>query len=143
MPDSITDIVNRKFNDMIPTWDVAVVDEIFHEDVVAHDPTEPEPLRGRQAYRAAVIEVGGAFSEPQIRIEDQVTADDRVVTRWSFTARHDGEMYGIPATGRHVRFTGIRNRGLVTAWLSFVGFFVMLWCYWGVNLLLAGLHSYA
>jgi predicted ester cyclase len=54
-----------------------------------------------------VIEVGGAFSEPQIRIEDQVTADDRVVTRWSFTAHHDGEMYGIPATGRHVRFTGI------------------------------------
>lgn len=42
----------------------------------------------------------------------------------------------------HVRF-GVRNRGLVTAWLSVVGFIVMLWTYWGVNLLLAGLHSYA
>ncbi len=42
----------------------------------------------------------------------------------------------------HVRITS-NNRGLVTAWLSIIGFIVMLWTYWGVNLLLAGLHSYA
>jgi len=42
----------------------------------------------------------------------------------------------------HVRL-GVNNRGLVTAWLGVLGFFVMLWTYWGVNLLLAGLHSYA
>lgn len=42
----------------------------------------------------------------------------------------------------HVRFTA-RDRGLVTAWLSVVGFFVMLWTYFGVNLLLPGLHAYA
>jgi len=42
----------------------------------------------------------------------------------------------------HVRLT-TRNRGLVTAWLSIVGFFVMLWTYFGVNLLLPGLHAYA
>ena len=42
----------------------------------------------------------------------------------------------------HVRF-GVTRRGLTTAWLSVVGFFVMLWTYWGVNLLLSGLHSYA
>lgn len=43
----------------------------------------------------------------------------------------------------HVRFTTGRNRGLVTAWLSVLGFFVMLWTYFGVNLLLPGLHAYA
>lgn len=42
----------------------------------------------------------------------------------------------------HLRF-GVRNPQLVTAWLSVIGFFVMLWTHWGVNLLLAGLHSYA
>ncbi len=42
----------------------------------------------------------------------------------------------------HTRL-GVRNKGLVTAWLSVLGFGVMLWCYWGVNLFLAGLHSYA
>ncbi|WP_428389302.1 cytochrome c biogenesis protein [Mucisphaera sp.] len=42
----------------------------------------------------------------------------------------------------HARF-GVKDRGLTTAWLSCLGFVVMLWCYWGVNMLLAGLHSYA
>lgn len=42
----------------------------------------------------------------------------------------------------HLRFA-VARRGLVTAWMSVAGFFVMLWTYWGVNLLLAGLHSYA
>jgi len=42
----------------------------------------------------------------------------------------------------HLRLA-VKRRGLVTAWMSVVGFCVMLWTYWGVNLLLAGLHSYA
>ncbi len=43
----------------------------------------------------------------------------------------------------HVRFMQLKNRGLTTAWLSVIGFFVMLWTYFGVNLLLPGLHAYA
>ncbi len=43
----------------------------------------------------------------------------------------------------HLRLTGMKNRGLVTAWMSVVGFIVMLWTYFGVNLLLPGLHAYA
>lgn len=42
----------------------------------------------------------------------------------------------------HVRLVA-SNRELVTAWLSVLGFVVMLWTYFGVNLLLSGLHSYA
>ncbi len=43
----------------------------------------------------------------------------------------------------HVRAAGLRDKGLTTAWLSVVGFVVMLWTYFGVNLLLPGLHAYA
>ncbi|MEM7754897.1 MAG: cytochrome c biogenesis protein CcsA [Planctomycetota bacterium] len=43
----------------------------------------------------------------------------------------------------HVRFVTGGNKALVTAWLSVVGFFIMLWTYFGVNLLLPGLHAYA
>jgi ABC-type transport system involved in cytochrome c biogenesis permease subunit len=44
----------------------------------------------------------------------------------------------------HIRvaLTGPK-RALVTAWLSVLGFIVMLWTYFGVNLLLPGLHAYA
>lgn len=43
----------------------------------------------------------------------------------------------------HIRFAAIRDRGLATAWLSLLGFLIMLFCYFGVNLLLPGLHAYA
>lgn len=43
----------------------------------------------------------------------------------------------------HLRLTLTKNRALVTAWLSILGFLVMLWTYFGVNLLLPGLHAYA
>ncbi|MFZ2872917.1 MAG: cytochrome c biogenesis protein CcsA [Phycisphaerales bacterium] len=43
----------------------------------------------------------------------------------------------------HVRIGIPAKKGLVTAWLSVVGFFIMLWTYFGVNLLLPGLHAYA
>jgi cytochrome c-type biogenesis protein CcsB len=43
----------------------------------------------------------------------------------------------------HLRFSSVRNKALTTAWLSVLGFIVMLWCYFGVNLLLPGLHAYA
>jgi len=43
----------------------------------------------------------------------------------------------------HIRIAGPKNQGLVTAWLSVIGFFIMLWTYFGVNLLLPGLHAYA
>ena len=43
----------------------------------------------------------------------------------------------------HVRFGGVKDKGLTTAWLSVAGFVVMLFTYFGVNLLLPGLHAYA
>lgn len=44
----------------------------------------------------------------------------------------------------HVRLTiGGTRKAVVTSWLSVLGFMVMLWTYFGVNLLLPGLHAYA
>lgn len=43
----------------------------------------------------------------------------------------------------HVRVAGVKDRGYWTAVLSVIGFIVMLWTYFGVNLLLPGLHAYA
>ncbi|MBL4591572.1 MAG: cytochrome c biogenesis protein CcsA [Phycisphaerales bacterium] len=43
----------------------------------------------------------------------------------------------------HARHMQLKDRGLTTAWLSIIGFIVMLWTYFGVNLMLPGLHAYA
>ena len=40
-------------------------------------------------------------------LEDQFATDDRVVCRWTASGTHEGELYGIPATGKHIAYTGV------------------------------------
>jgi steroid delta-isomerase-like uncharacterized protein len=57
-------------------------------------------------------------------IEDQVAEGDKVVTRWTATGTHKGELMGIPPSGKKVRVTGIaidrlEDGKIVESWSSF------------------------
>jgi steroid delta-isomerase-like uncharacterized protein len=60
----------------------------------------------------AVAEVLGlyrlAFPDLRLRIEDEVAAGDRVVTRFRMEGTHRGSLMGIAASGRRVVAEGIR-----------------------------------
>ena len=45
--------------------------------------------------------------------EDQIAEDDKVVTRWTAVGSHQGELMGIPPTGRRVTVTGITINRIV------------------------------
>lgn len=49
-----------------------------------------------------------AFPDAHIALDDIIVAGDKVVTRWTATGTHEGDLMGIPATGTSIRFTGIR-----------------------------------
>lgn len=64
-----------------------------------------------------------AFPDYACTIDDQIAEGDRVVTRWSMHGTHDGEMMGIPATGKTVTMTGIAidrfsNGKFAESWLE-------------------------
>jgi predicted ester cyclase len=48
-----------------------------------------------------------AFPDGRWTIEDQVAEGDKVVTRWSFTGTHQGELMGIAPTGKQVTTSGM------------------------------------
>ena len=48
-----------------------------------------------------------AFPDLQIKIEDLIEEGDRVVLRDTLTATHQGEILGIPATGKTVSWSAI------------------------------------
>ncbi|MEN3313879.1 MAG: hypothetical protein V7605_113, partial [Acidimicrobiaceae bacterium] len=50
----------------------------------------------------------GAFSDAHITLDDVIIKDDKVVTRWTGRGTHDGDLMGMPPTGKAVAFTGIR-----------------------------------
>jgi steroid delta-isomerase-like uncharacterized protein len=47
------------------------------------------------------------FPDSRISIESCISEGDTVVAHWTLTGTHQGEFQGIPATGKHVKFTGL------------------------------------
>jgi len=57
------------------------------------------------------IEIGKmthrAFADVSFSIEELIAKGDRVITRYTFRATHQGEFMGIPATGKTFEYSGI------------------------------------
>lgn len=64
----------------------------------------PEPLHGRDTWRAGAEEFKRAFPDLHAEVEDILAAGDRVAVRLSMRATHRGDFMGIAATGRPVRY---------------------------------------
>lgn len=65
------------------------------------------PFQDLDAYRRYVLELHEAFPDIHFEIDDQIAEGDEVVTRWTMTGTHEGDLMGIPPTGRQVIVEGI------------------------------------
>ena len=104
----IRDIVDRFTDKAWNGGNLDVIDELFSEEYVGHDAPNPEPVRGTEGMKNFLRMYHAAFSDARIVLDDVLVDGDKVVTRWNCTGTHDGDLMGIPPTGRSVRFTGIR-----------------------------------
>ena len=97
-----------------------VIDELVAANFVAHvGGTE----QGRDAFGGMVRSYRDGFPDYHCVIDDQVAERDQVATRWTFSGTHDGELMGLPPTGRRVTVTGvaidsIADGKLVESWLE-------------------------
>jgi steroid delta-isomerase-like uncharacterized protein len=101
-------LVRREVEEALSGGNLGVLDELIADEYVSYDPAAPEPIRGREAYKALIAGYRQGLGEAlAVRIDDQIAEGDKVVTRWTARGRHDGELFGIPPTGRQVEITGI------------------------------------
>lgn len=110
--------------------DLEVLDQFFAPDYVGHDVPNPEPVRGPEGMRAFLHNYHAGLQDAHIQIEDLLIDGDRVVTRWTGTGKHVGPVLGVPATGKDVRFTGIRifrvaDGRIVEGWVNWDVFGLM------------------
>ncbi len=98
-------IVRRRIEKFAGEGNVALADELFAPNYVNHDP--PYPDSTRKQVQQNIIQSHVGLPDVHIAIEDIITEGDRVVTRYTLRGTHQGELRGIPPTGRRVTLQGI------------------------------------
>lgn len=99
----------------------------FLASVIARDvriypgtPGAAPDTEGIEELKVAFRRFHDAFPDLHIALDDVIAAGDRVATRWTATGTHRGELAGISATGRSVRWGGIDvyrfDEGLIVEW---------------------------
>jgi steroid delta-isomerase-like uncharacterized protein len=99
---------SRRAVELVASGDLDQVDSIVSEDAVDHDTQNPNAgLHGPEGYKRSAAMYRAAFPDLRMKVEDQIAEGDKVVTRWTATGTHDGDLPGFPATGRTSTVTGI------------------------------------
>jgi predicted ester cyclase len=93
----------RRFFEAKIKGDLDAVDEMLAPDYVSHTKILPDQEPGPEGEKRAIAQLSAAFSNSDVSIEDQVAADDKVVTRCIVHRTHDrGEFMGVAPTGREI-----------------------------------------
>ena len=97
----------RRFYEEIDRGNIGILDELVAEDYIDHNPPPFPGLAGgreglKQAFRIFEDATPGTH-----RIEEQIAAGDKVVTRLTSVGRHEGDLPGAPRTGNALEMTSI------------------------------------
>jgi steroid delta-isomerase-like uncharacterized protein len=99
-------LVRRYYEEMWNRWDLSLADELIGEGL-AFRGSLGVAVRGRDGFRDYMRAVRRVFPDFHNRIEELVAEDDQVVARLTYTATHDGELFGIGPTGKRVIYAGV------------------------------------
>lgn len=85
---------------------VNLIDEFFTEDIESHVIGFPSSS-GLEEARENLTQILDAFPDQQLTIEDEIAEGDKVVVSWKAHGTHQGDIYGIPATGKKFTNSGM------------------------------------
>jgi steroid delta-isomerase-like uncharacterized protein len=101
-PEQNKEIVKRVNMEFIQNGNVNTVYELFAPDFV-NQTAPPGTPQGPEAIIYFFNQLlKPSFTDFKVEIHDMVAANDKVTTRKSFHAKHSGEFFGVPASGKKV-----------------------------------------
>ncbi len=93
----------QRFVEFINTANEELSKELISKDAVFYAPTSPEPLRGPSGYMEVLRMMRSGFPDIQWAVEDMVIENDIVAIRFTLQGTHQGDFFGIPATGKSIK----------------------------------------
>jgi steroid delta-isomerase-like uncharacterized protein len=115
-------IARRWFEEVWNQRRSATIDELVTAESLCF--TDSGVIRGPEQFRQQMYEPFlDAFPDIQVQVEDIICDGDKVVVRWTASAKHVGAGLGFAGTGRAVQFRGltwveIRDGKFATGWQS-------------------------
>jgi predicted ester cyclase len=106
-PHADTRVVERFIDAVFVRFDADAAARLITPDFVSHPWAALGAPAGPAGVHAIVPFFRTAFGEVSATVLDRLVDGDRVALRYAYAGRHVGDLFGIPATGRHFRMEGI------------------------------------
>jgi steroid delta-isomerase-like uncharacterized protein len=81
---------------------VDLIDELLAPDYVNHSPGMPDQPPGPEGVKAVVSMFRSGMPDLRVTIDDLIAEGDKVATRYTIEGTHQGELFGVPPTGRRL-----------------------------------------
>lgn len=124
-------IIRRLFKEAFEQGNLAMLDEIIAPNQVNGGPGAlPEMPSGPEGTKMLITAYRNAFPDLHFTIDEQIAEGNTVVTRWTAHGTHQGELAGLPATGKPAAVVGlgvdrVENGKIVESWGLFDQFGMM------------------
>lgn len=100
-------LVRRMMQEVFEQRNLDAFDRFYTPTYVYHEPNTPPLPPGPEGLRQLFTMYLGAFPDVQATLEDIIAEGDKVVCRLTYRGTHQGELFGIPATGKSVTVPSI------------------------------------
>jgi len=97
----------RFFDEVCNGRKLNVADQLFTTSHVHHDPANPRLSAGPAGIKELVSQYHQAFPDANWSVQEMLEAGNNVICRWTGKGTHQGNLSGIPPTGKAVTVTGI------------------------------------
>jgi steroid delta-isomerase-like uncharacterized protein len=95
-------VIRRYFDEVWNQGRLEVLDQLLTADYVNHSPGMPNPPPGPAGLVPIVAHMRAALPDLRYQILDEIYDGRAAAVRVRLTATHQGELFGIPATGRSI-----------------------------------------
>lgn len=121
-PEESKELVQRFYDEAWNANNLDVYDELVAEDFVDHQALPGLPP-GREGFKQLNAMFRSAFPDVRVDVDAHAAEGDRVACRWTSTGTHQGDLFGIPPTGRKVTVSAtviyrIEDGRLAEGWIS-------------------------
>jgi steroid delta-isomerase-like uncharacterized protein len=107
MAQDYAETVRRFVEEAFNQGDLDVIEELYADRFVTHEPGTPQAERTPDDVKQFVSAYRSAFPDGRSTFDEAIVQGDRLAYRWTFRGTHEGDLLGIAATGKQADIWGV------------------------------------